>query len=556
MQYGGYNGVDDGAQTRTAFREAEKRYQLFREQKMKMKRGKQKPGKLLTRPIDMSDVMDLHGRQGDSLPPEVLRHQVPDYDSSVYTFVRHPGLVYIPSALPLAQQLELTTAALTDYPEPPARTNHVLQYGPMTGLWRAAQKGLRLNWGRRDNPHADAQECAEREHTQIAPYCYPDTDGPSAFGTITTTKNNNDNGLNPGPGVGSEEPEAATGPAATRPEGSTTAAFDDGFETKKGTAAQTRSTYSCAGSPSRFQCAETRCRQSCSVNGTAISQVPFASDAGAEMQRGPGRELNGQGCGSGATASGRPRAQGEKEECNADDDDGGCSNSSRTSSVGGSRSHSDSGSDGCRGDAVDAPAFKDCWSIDGRGPPAEKLLRKLRWATLGPQFNWSQRQYDFVGVHRQLPSSLEGLAIQLAAVVENLQVAGLKVLPPAAASGGYKPDAAIVNYYQQGDVLGGHLDDVERDMAQPIISVSLGCPAIFLMGGSTKDVSPSAILLHGGDVLVLAGEARCCYHGVPRILEAHEGRNLSTKGARSHMSGSVNSYMQCARINISIRAAS
>lgn len=64
-----------------------------------------------------------------------------------------------------------------------------------------------------------------------------------------------------------------------------------------------------------------------------------------------------------------------------------------------------------------------------------------------------------------------------------------------------------------GDVLGGHLDDVEKDMAQPIVSVSLGCPAIFLMGGPVKHVAPTALLLRGGDVVVLAGEARRCYHG-------------------------------------------
>ena len=57
------------------------------------------------------------------------------------------------------------------------------------------------------------------------------------------------------------------------------------------------------------------------------------------------------------------------------------------------------------------------------------------------------------------------------------------------------------------------MDDVESDLAQPIVSVSLGCPALFLMGGRTKATHPSALLLRGGDVLVLAGQARSCYHG-------------------------------------------
>jgi alkylated DNA repair protein alkB family protein 1 len=64
-----------------------------------------------------------------------------------------------------------------------------------------------------------------------------------------------------------------------------------------------------------------------------------------------------------------------------------------------------------------------------------------------------------------------------------------------------------------GDVLGGHKDDVEADMALPIVSVSLGCEAVFLMGGPTRDTRPTALRLRSGDVLVLAGQARACYHG-------------------------------------------
>ncbi len=68
----------------------------------------------------------------------------------------HPtGLVYLPGALPPAQQLQLLHAALADYPQPPARTNHHRQYGPLPGLWRAARGELRLNWQRRDEPQSD-----------------------------------------------------------------------------------------------------------------------------------------------------------------------------------------------------------------------------------------------------------------------------------------------------------------------------------------------------------------------------------------------------------------
>ena len=49
---------------------------------------------------------------------------------------------------------------------------------------------------------------------------------------------------------------------------------------------------------------------------------------------------------------------------------------------------------------------------------------------------------------------------------------------------------ALVNYYREGDTLGGHRDDVERDQSAPIVAISLGCDAIFLLGG---DGSPPSV---------------------------------------------------------------
>lgn len=200
--------------------------------------------------------------------------------------------------------------------------------------------------------------------------------------------------------------------------------------------------------------------------------------------------------------------------------------------------------------------------MDGVGPPARQLLHKLRWATLGPQFNWTERQYDFSVQYRPLPATLASLARQMAAAVDSLQAAGLQVLPQGSSRSHYEPDAAIINYYQEGDVLGGHLDDVERDMAQPIVSVSLGCDAVFLMGGHTRHVPPSALRLRSGDVLVLAGPARACYHGVPRILQATADLARAVEPAASAQSRTWDAdelaaclqYATTARVNISVRA--
>ena len=75
-----------------------------------------------------------------------------------------------------------------------------------------------------------------------------------------------------------------------------------------------------------------------------------------------------------------------------------------------------------------------------------------------------------------------------------------------------------MNYYHDGDTLCGHIDDAEPDLTQPLVSLSLGRPAVFLIGGTTRDIPPTALLLRSGDVVVLSGSSRRCYHGVPRIF--------------------------------------
>lgn len=68
--------------------------------------------------------------------------------------------------------------------------------------------------------------------------------------------------------------------------------------------------------------------------------------------------------------------------------------------------------------------------------------------------------------------------------------------------------------------MSGHLDDAEHCMTEPIVSISLGCSGIFLIGGRTKDVRPIPILLRSGDAVIMAEESRYCYHGISAILPA------------------------------------
>ena len=79
---------------------------------------------------------------------------------------------------------------------------------------------------------------------------------------------------------------------------------------------------------------------------------------------------------------------------------------------------------------------------------------------------------------------------------------------------GFTPDACLINRYTSGARMTLHQDRNERDMDAPIVSVSLGLPAVFLFGGDARTDRPLRVPLAHGDVLVWGGAARLRYHGV------------------------------------------
>lgn len=79
------------------------------------------------------------------------------------------------------------------------------------------------------------------------------------------------------------------------------------------------------------------------------------------------------------------------------------------------------------------------------------------------------------------------------------------------------PDCCLVNYYTQEARMGLHQDRDEEDFDWPVLSISLGDDALFRMGNLTRGGKTESVWLHSGDVVVMGGEARLCYHGVDRI---------------------------------------
>lgn len=91
----------------------------------------------------------------------------------------------------------------------------------------------------------------------------------------------------------------------------------------------------------------------------------------------------------------------------------------------------------------------------------------------------------------------------------------------AAAAGfdGFVPDSCLINRYEPGTRLSLHQDRNERDYAAPIVSVSLGLPAVFLFGGLRRADRARRIRLESGDLVVWGGAARLAFHGVAPLAE-------------------------------------
>lgn len=102
---------------------------------------------------------------------------------------------------------------------------------------------------------------------------------------------------------------------------------------------------------------------------------------------------------------------------------------------------------------------------------------------------------------------------------------------------GFAPDACLINRYAPGARLTLHQDRDERRMGQPIVSVSLGLPAVFLWGGPQRGGATRRVPLVHGDVVVWGGPARLHFHGVQPLAEGEHP------------------FMGACRINLTFRCA-
>ncbi len=85
----------------------------------------------------------------------------------------------------------------------------------------------------------------------------------------------------------------------------------------------------------------------------------------------------------------------------------------------------------------------------------------------------------------------------------------------------FRPDTCLINRYEPGARMSLHQDKDERDLANPIVSVSLGLPATFQFGGLKRTDPVTKHMLRHGDVVVWGGPSRLFYHGVLALKSGH-----------------------------------
>ena len=98
-----------------------------------------------------------------------------------------------------------------------------------------------------------------------------------------------------------------------------------------------------------------------------------------------------------------------------------------------------------------------------------------------------------------------------------------------------RPEATLINWYKEdrSSKMGLHVDNDENDLRAPVVSVSLGDPAMFRIGGPKRGGVTQGLKLFSGDVVVLAGEARLCHHGVSKVYYGESA--LVPRGGRINL---------------------
>lgn len=164
-------------------------------------------------------------------------------------------------------------------------------------------------------------------------------------------------------------------------------------------------------------------------------------------------------------------------------------------------------------------------------------LENLRWITFGYHHDWNNKMYQLNQTEICIPKRINHLCQIISTFLRF----------------NFKPEAGIVNYYLENSSLYFHTDHSEINHEAPLFSLSLGSPAIFLIGGQNKQsMEPiTAILLRDSDLVVMADDSRMALHSIPKIISPEiSAQNFDEK---HEIKKRKNSSKRIMRININVR---
>jgi DNA alkylation damage repair protein AlkB len=178
---------------------------------------------------------------------------------------------------------------------------------------------------------------------------------------------------------------------------------------------------------------------------------------------------------------------------------------------------------------------------------AQFLQKKLRWLTIGDQYDWNTRAYP--------PSSPTPFPSDIAALVTTLF------------QNAFMPESGVVLLYSPKDYMPVHRD-VSEECQRGLASFSLGCDGLFVIA---RDKYPGAdeenedrkqemvvIRVRSGDVVQMGGKTRWAWHAMPKVMAGTCPEWLQEWPVRGleeepKMYEKWRGYMRGKRLNISCR---
>lgn len=172
------------------------------------------------------------------------------------------------------------------------------------------------------------------------------------------------------------------------------------------------------------------------------------------------------------------------------------------------------------------------------------LHRKLRWLTLGGQYDWTAKAYPA----EEPPAFPEDIATLIRDLFPDM-----------------RPEAAILNIYTPGDKLSMHRD-VSEESDKGLVSISIGCDGLFVVGLEDREnnnIRHITIRVRSGDAIYMSGPSRFAWHGVPKIIPDScpqwlrdwpaEPSSNSCEDSLSREYKAWRGWMSTKRINLNVR---